>query len=294
VAKDSTKSTYHEVFPVFNDGSFYMMAVPPGDYYVFVDTMQQKALEVVPTKMTEISVKHISDGDFVGDVQLEIVPQELAHYIVDGSLQVPESVKEQLKKDKKYKYSTLAKTVPSKEDSISLGEFSIGTSKDLSIGKTSLDSNITKDNFPKIDTTVALLDTAATDVTENVTSIAEDAPIVITPNTVKTLLYDTQDGIDLSIEMKVYLSRVQAYMVANPRALVEIIAHSDPYDQLEKAGELTKKRADAAMKYLLGKGIPEDRVFTIAKGSLQPIPDTNPMFGSKPNRNRRIEVRVIE
>jgi outer membrane protein OmpA-like peptidoglycan-associated protein len=287
VAKDTTKSTYHEVFPVFNDGSFYMMAVPPGDYYMYVDTMQQKALEVVPTKMTEITVKSVADGDFVGDVQLEIVPKELAQYIVDGSLQVPESVKEQLKKDKKFKYSTLAKGLPNEIDTVRLPDYSIGTSKDLSIGKTSLDSNITKDNFPKVDTTVA-------DNGENVTSIAEDYPVVITPNIVKTLLYDTKDATDLSIEMKVYLSRVQAYMVANSKALVEIVAYSDPYDQLEKAGELTKKRAEAAMKYLLGKGVPEDRIFTIAKGSLQPIPDSNPIFGSKPNRNRRIEVRVIE
>ncbi len=288
VAKDSTLSTFHEVFPVFNDGSFYMMAVPPGDYYMYLDSMQQKVLDVVQTKPIEVTVKRTGEGDFVGNVELELVPTELASYIAEGTLQLPESVKESLRKSGKYKYATLAKDLPGEKDTIGKAEFSIGSTKDMTLRESMMDSTVASNkNESSIGNT-------STD-NGNVASIPEDDSMEpINPNTLKTLLFDYKEGADLSLEMKVYLSKIHTYMLSHPKSLVEIVSHSDPFDELEKASNISKRRADAAMKYLMSKGIAEDRVFTIAKGSLQPIPESNPLYGSNPRKNRRLEIRVIE
>lgn len=287
VAKDTTASSFHEIYPVFNDGSFYMMAVPPGDYVMYVDSVQQNVLDVVQSKPIEVSVKRTGEGDFVGNIELEIVPKDLAGYLVDGTLQLPASVKEELKKSGKYKYATLAKDLPHDKDTIGKSEFSIGSTKDMTLRESMIDSTVASNkNESSIGTT--------SPDDGNVTSIPDDNTETINPNTIKTLLFDNKEGYDLSIEMKVYLSKIHAYMLSNPKSLVEIVTHSDPFDELEKASEISKRRADAAMKYLQSKGIAEDRVFTIAKGSLQPIPDTNPLYGGNPRKNRRLEVRVIE
>lgn len=116
---DSTYD-YHEVAPVFSDGSFYLMGVPPGKYRAYVDSSQVDILHVTAlAPMKEFEVKRTTDGDFVSGVDFELVPERLADYIADGKLVLP---------DKKDDESSLTNTtIPDVRDN-SNNEFDPGES----------------------------------------------------------------------------------------------------------------------------------------------------------------------
>ncbi len=374
VAKDTTVNSYHEVFPVFTDGSFYMMGVPPGDYYAYIDTMQQNILESVQSKPINFTVNKTGEGDFVSDVNIVLVPKQLEKYLTeDGTLNVPQNVLAEIKKNKRVSNIDFSRL-----DSVAAntGESSIGTNRiDTSaLKKPLVDSSATVkpaidsvvSSSPSVDTTAAAIpdvdattpietptvdstvavvpdvvpttpDTPAVDTTAAVVPDGGTTPPLtipnvdippsgstdadstgsnpgessigsvnpddrnsadnnekIIPNVTRVILYDVKDDNGLTIEMKIYLTSIQQYMLANPKSYVEIISHSDPFDEIDKAYDISKKRAEAAMKFLTSKGVPEDRIFTIYKGSLQPIEETNPQLGSNSKRNRRLEVKIIE
>jgi hypothetical protein len=62
----STDSSYDKVIPVFRDGTFYNMGVPPGKYIAFVDSLQLKVLgyESNPSSIN-FNVRRTADGDYI-------------------------------------------------------------------------------------------------------------------------------------------------------------------------------------------------------------------------------------
>ena len=61
---------------------------------------------------------------------------------------------------------------------------------------------------------------------------------------------------------------------------------SDAYNQ-----KLSQRRAEAVKKYLVGKGIEANRVYTEGKGEKQPVADNKTDEGRA--KNRRVEIEVV-
>ena len=61
---------------------------------------------------------------------------------------------------------------------------------------------------------------------------------------------------------------------------------SDAYNQ-----KLSQRRAEAVKKYLVGKGIEANRVYTEGKGEKQPVADNKTKEGKA--KNRRVEIEVV-
>ena len=119
VSADSSVQ-FDQTVPVFSDGSFYLMGVPPGEYYAFIDSTQTDVLsaESLPFKK-KIVVQKTTDGDFVSNIDFELVPAKFKHYIVDGKLKLPESGATG--------ESSVSTSLPKEKDSFDPGESSIET-----------------------------------------------------------------------------------------------------------------------------------------------------------------------
>ena len=88
------------------------------------------------------------------------------------------------------------------------------------------------------------------------------------------------------------LDQVADFMKKNETLKIEISGHTDNIGS--KAGNLkiSKERADAVATYLIGKGIPKDRISSSGYGYDQPISDNNTEEGRQ--KNRRVEFKIIE
>lgn len=69
--------SYEKAIPVFYDGSFYQMGVPPGDYEAFVDSSQLASLHVYsnPTKRV-FTVRMTKDGDYVEGLDFVLLKKD--------------------------------------------------------------------------------------------------------------------------------------------------------------------------------------------------------------------------
>jgi outer membrane protein OmpA-like peptidoglycan-associated protein len=100
------------------------------------------------------------------------------------------------------------------------------------------------------------------------------------------------DQIEPSASTKAELDNVVVLMVKYPNVKLVIEGHTcniGTHDQNIRVGQ---RRADAAKKYLTGKGIDPDRVYTDTKGDSDPVlPNTSEEYRRK---NRRIEIKVLK
>ncbi|MGB0497199.1 MAG: OmpA family protein [Rubricella sp.] len=85
------------------------------------------------------------------------------------------------------------------------------------------------------------------------------------------------------------LDEQAAFLRANPAAAFEIEGHTDLVGTEGYNERLGLQRASAAVAYLVGQGISEERLFAVVSfGETQPIVDT----AAPERRNRRAETRV--
>lgn len=89
----------------------------------------------------------------------------------------------------------------------------------------------------------------------------------------------------------VELDRVVDLMMRNESIAVEIGGHTDNVGSSSSNVELSTNRALSVKKYLVSKGVGEDRVKTKGYGSTKPKYDNNTDIGRA--KNRRIELKVI-
>ena len=83
------------------------------------------------------------------------------------------------------------------------------------------------------------------------------------------------------------LDQLALFMGEFPKMAIEIVGHTDIEGDKKANKDISTQRAEAAKKYLLGKGIDEKRINAIGKGSVRPlIKESNPL-------NQRIELTVI-
>lgn len=80
----NSDSSYSITIPVMSDGSFYQMGVPPGDYKLAVDPKQLEILGLEQNpKALEFTVRKTIDGDFIENLNIELVRASAAPIVKD-------------------------------------------------------------------------------------------------------------------------------------------------------------------------------------------------------------------
>lgn len=95
----------------------------------------------------------------------------------------------------------------------------------------------------------------------------------------------------LAPESYLELERLSWLLSDKPTMRIEIIGHTDSTGSLERNMELSWRRANAVAKYLIGRGISEERLQVVGKGPTEPIADNRLPEGRA--LNRRVEFRII-
>ena len=87
------------------------------------------------------------------------------------------------------------------------------------------------------------------------------------------------------------LDRVIRIMLNNPDLKMELAAHTDNMGAFEYNLTLSTRRAESIIKYLISKGVSEDRLVARGYGESRPI-DTNHTEEGR-RRNRRVEFLIL-
>ena len=88
------------------------------------------------------------------------------------------------------------------------------------------------------------------------------------------------------------LNRLVSLMKENNNMIIELSGHTDAVGSDEENQILSDKRAAAVKKYLVAKGIKENRLFNIGYGETQPVADNNNDIDRQ--LNRRVEFKILK
>ncbi|MBT1701063.1 PD40 domain-containing protein [Fulvivirgaceae bacterium PWU4] len=94
------------------------------------------------------------------------------------------------------------------------------------------------------------------------------------------------------------LDKLVQLLIDNPEIKIELSSHTDSIATVEYNQDLSQRRAESAVKYLVDNGISPDRLVAKGYGELRPIArNTNPDGTDNPegrDRNRRTEFKILE
>ncbi len=98
---------------------------------------------------------------------------------------------------------------------------------------------------------------------------------------------------NLTTKGRATLDRVYVLLAAQPGGgRIAISGHTDLTGSQQFNADLSKLRAQAAVAYLVSKGLPAERFATEGYGATRPIADNDTEEGRQ--KNRRIEIQVVE
>jgi len=127
---------------------------------------------------------------------------------------------------------------------------------------------------------------AATDVKETFGSTIQALPARPTI----FLLYFTTGTDELTEESKGDLQRILDELKQRPVPDVYVIGHTDTVGELRGNDQLSAQRADTVKGFLVGIGIPAERIQTAGRGKREPIVPTGDNVDEP--KNRRVEINV--
>ncbi len=111
-------------------------------------------------------------------------------------------------------------------------------------------------------------------------------------------IYFGFDSTDIKPESAIELDKLAQLLKDNPEIKVEMGSHTDSIASFEYNIDLSKRRAESTVRYLIGKGISPDRLVAKGYGEGQPIArNTNPDGTDNPAgraKNRRTEFKILE
>ncbi len=107
----------------------------------------------------------------------------------------------------------------------------------------------------------------------------------------RNVFFET-DAYELLPESMVELRKVVRFLGQNPDVQVEIGGHTDDTGSDTYNQELSQKRAEAVVRYLVDQGVERDRLTSAGYAALRPIADNDSEEGRA--RNRRTELKIIE
>ena len=95
-----------------------------------------------------------------------------------------------------------------------------------------------------------------------------------------------------TIKKKSYplLDQIAQTFIDNPDFIIEVQGHTDNVGKAKLNKELSEKRANAVMNYLIGKGVPAGRMTAKGFGDEMPIADNKTKAGRE--KNRRVEFNI--
>ncbi|MCW8940180.1 MAG: OmpA family protein, partial [Flavobacteriales bacterium] len=127
---------------------------------------------------------------------------------------------------------------------------------------------------------------------DEVIKIAENENFIISK-----ILYD-YDSYEINEASKKELDKLITILKKNKGIGVELSSHTDDIGSAKFNLDLSQKRADAAVEYILSKGIEKKRIIAKGYGKAHPIaPNKLPNGDDNPEgraKNRRTEFKVIK
>lgn len=105
-------------------------------------------------------------------------------------------------------------------------------------------------------------------------------------------VYFETGSYNLTEDSWVSMHKLQQAMEFNPKMKVEIAGHTDNVGDPTANLNLSQRRADVIVDWIVSKGIPKERLLAKGYGDKYPIADNNTEDGRK--KNRRTEIRVIQ
>ena len=103
----------------------------------------------------------------------------------------------------------------------------------------------------------------------------------------KTILFDTGKS-TIKDESGAVLDNIADILDDYPNVRFRIEGHTDSTGSAERNQALSQERAQSVMNYLIGKGIPSNRMTSVGYGEDRPIADNNTREGRR--TNRRVEI----
>ena len=116
-------------------------------------------------------------------------------------------------------------------------------------------------------------------------------PIAIGTTTILKNIFFETDSFRLKSESTEQLLDIVDFMKKNPKLVVEIGGHTDNQGSESYNLNLSAKRADAVVKYLVDSGIVSSRLKSKGYGFSKPIADNSTEEGKA--RNRRTEFKIL-
>ncbi|HEX8656557.1 MAG TPA: OmpA family protein, partial [Hymenobacter sp.] len=107
---------------------------------------------------------------------------------------------------------------------------------------------------------------------------------------VKDILYD-YDKFNIRPDAAIRLDTLVQTLVDNPKISIELSSHTDQRGKNVYNQKLSQQRAQAAVDYIVSKGIDKARITAKGYGESRPIV-ANPKSEADYQRNRRTEFRV--
>src|SRR4030095_7121248 len=105
-------------------------------------------------------------------------------------------------------------------------------------------------------------------------------------------IYFDFDKFDLKSESYTELERVYKFLVDNSSVKVEISAYTDAQGSDEYNIQLSQKRAESVVNYLVSKGIESQRLIAKGYGESQPVASSDTEEGRA--ANRRVEMKIVK
>jgi len=104
------------------------------------------------------------------------------------------------------------------------------------------------------------------------------------------LLYFVTGTDELTDESKADLQRILDELKHRPLPDVYVIGHTDTIGELKGNDALSALRAETVKNFLVGIGIPAERILTAGRGKREPIVPTGDQVEEP--KNRRVEINV--
>ena len=124
----------------------------------------------------------------------------------------------------------------------------------------------------------------------------DDQQALQTSDPIYTMVFFATDSVSLNKRAQDQLTStvreptppIKAALQPSSKARICVTGHTDKVGPETINKEVAQRRADAVAKYLVGLGVPEQRIVTASLGSSKPLVVTGP--GIPEISNRRVEV----
>lgn len=262
--------------PVFKDGTYYSLDITPGNYDVYIDSLQLSILKRVsyPAKR-EIKLKTSESGDFISDLNFHLVNVDSVEFYENF-------VKNKDANSNATEYPITGKLSPITNDTVNVQS---DVSDSLLIATVDL-----KRQKDVISPSIANIDNKKVDKkgTPEIPNINDEISI----GKLRPLFYTKSKVTFLAPGMKRYLDRVADFMLSNPKVKILVEGHSDSFGSLEDNYNVSHQRSKEVMNYLVSKGIDVSRIISTAYGALRPLVESK--TPQEKMKNMRVELNLVE